>query len=269
MIKDYFLKICDPDTRYDDCDMGTSAQNFYREYFVNAVSCERGETWFTPIALLDDIYRAWNTIKPELDKYPKPKSGTKFRLYKLDIISMISENVRGKKYRIGEDYHCLANFGCVPYGLNKWRGGYDGDSNRKRLGDFPDLFFESVKSFLSGGVYIAEGYDVNIEGAKLSQYDWWFERIGGGKRCSWEEFVKAMNIKGSFVDDKGHPVKLFNHSIGNPFPKLDLQGISVEEFPSKISTVPEISDCITKIYQIWENRAGFLASLTPVSQRRS
>ena len=184
MIKDYFLKICDPDTGYDDCDMGTSAQNFYREYFVNAVSYERGETWFTPIALLEDIYRAWKTIELEVDKYPLSKYKSKLKQYKLDIISMISEKVVPEKKRIGEDYHCLANFGCVPYPLNAWRGAEDIENkkkklqprldmfNRSRLGDFPDLFFESVKSFLSDGVYVAKGYDVNIEGAKLAQYDW-------------------------------------------------------------------------------------------------
>ena len=49
-------------------------------------------------------------------------------------------------------YHCLANFMPLPWGLNQWRGftcdAATGIAN-PGLCDFPDLFFDQVRRWLS------------------------------------------------------------------------------------------------------------------------
>ncbi|WP_017187612.1 hypothetical protein [Alkalibacillus haloalkaliphilus] len=259
---EHFLKPVKADTRYNDADMGSEAQKFYKEYFSDSINNERGETWCTPIALLENIYDFRYKI---IDK-----GSLKLKQYKIELISNISSNIiEGKK--IGVDYHCLANFGCLPYELNKWRGSEDYIKkrnnlrlrlnlyNRSRLGDFPDLFFICVKSYLTNNPEL--GYDPEIEGKKLKEFDWWFEKIGGGKKCTWEDFVNKMDLKGSFVDANYEVVKLFDHKIGEPFPNLQViketgNNYTIDNLTEILSENTPIKTCIENIYKIWNNRAA-------------
>lgn len=250
------------DTRFRDADMGTKAQNFYEEYFSESIKSERGETWFTPIALLENIYDIKNKL---IDS-----KGT-LKQYKKELISNISNNII-KDMNLGVNYHCLANFGCIPVELNKWRGGQDFKNkenplfNRRRLGDFPDLFFICIKNYLTN--QCNDGYKPDIEGKKLKEFDYWFEKIGEGKKCSWEEFVNKMHLKYSFVDENYEVVKLFEHSIDKPFPEL--KGIFEDNLESKytinelsniLSEDSQIRECIININNIWNKRAAYLQEL--------
>lgn len=273
------------DTEYNDADMGREAQKFYKEYFPFSSNYERGETWFTPIALLENIYKIWNKIESDVNKFSKSKNGqSKIKQYKLKLISNISSNISEDK-NIGVDYHCLANFGYLPSKLNKWRGGEDYGNinkglpprqdiyNRSRLGDFPDLFFICVKNYLTDKS--EDGYDPKIEGKKLEQFDWWFIKIGEGEKCTWEDFVDKMHLKGSFVDDNYEVVKLFEHTIGNPFPNLKsiLDDKTVNEYTinnlsEKLSADPQIKVCTENIYKIWNNCAAHFRDIGPISPSR-
>lgn len=260
-VKSRFLQVVLADTNHKDPDMGTEAQKFYIKYFPESINSKRGETWFTPIALLEEIF---NIRKKLCDNKGLLKS------YKLDLISNISKNILNEE--VGIDYHTLANFGCLPSELNIWRGGEDYENlklllprrlylfNRSRLGDFPDLFLLCVKSYLTGES--EEGYDPLIEGNKLKEFDLWFKEIGEGKICTWEEFVIKMHLKGSFVDDNFEVVKLFDHKIGNPFPNLqeiyELESeYTIENLTHLLSKNPQIKACIENIYKIWNNRASY------------
>jgi hypothetical protein len=266
--KNWLLMPIKADTRHNDADMGTKAQKFYEEYFSDSIKCERGDTWFTPIALLENIY---DIRKKIIDK----ARTSKLKEYKKELISNISSNIiEGKK--IGVDYHCLANFGCLPSELNRWRGSEDFENinikqpprlnlcNRSRLGDFPDLFFICVKSYLTGKS--EDNFDPEIEGKKLKEYDWWFKKIGGGEKCTWEDFVDKMHLKGSFVDDNYEVVKLFDHKIGAPFPTLQgleeiENGYSIITMTELLSEDTQVKTCIKNIYKIWNTRAAYLEKL--------
>lgn len=275
--EDRFLMHVEVDTGYNDADMGREAQKFYREYFPFSINYERGETWFTPIALLENIY----DIRKKL--IDKAKTST-LKEYKKELVSNISSNIiEGKK--IGIDYHCLANFGCMPSELNTWKGGEDYGNinkglpprldiyNRSRLGDFPDLFFICVKNYLTDKS--EDGYNPEIEGKKLMKFDWWFERIGEGKKCSWKDFVDKMHLKGSFVDDNYKVMKLFDHTIGNPFPNLQViinkrmeNGYTINNLSEILSGDTQIKKCIENIYKIWNSRAAHIRDIAPISPFR-
>ncbi|RFU62206.1 hypothetical protein [Bacillus sp. V59.32b] len=282
--EDRFLMHVEADTGYNDADMGREAQKFYREYFPFSINYERGETWFTPIALLENIYdyRIYNKIKFDVNKKPYNKNGSsQLKQYKIELISAISRKIcEGKN--IGVDFHCLANFGCIPSELNTWQGGEDYGNikkglpprldiyNRSRLGDFPDLFFICVKNYLTDKS--EDGYNPAIEGKKLREFDWWFERIGEGKKCSWKDFVDKMHLKGSFVDENYEVMKLFDHTIGNPFPNLQViinkkmeNGYTINNLSEKLSGDTQIKKCIENIYTIWNNRAAHFRDIAFIS----
>lgn len=271
-----FLTQVTADTQYNDADMGTEAQKFYQEYFPESIYSERGETWFTPIALIELIHK-----KEIQSKLVDKVKGTLIKEYKLDLMSNISQKIVGRK--ISEDYHSLVNFGCIPRELNWWRGGEDYENikillpprlnlyNRSRLGDFPDLFLLCVKSYLTGTE--EDGYDSQIEGKKLNDYNWWFEKIGEGKMCTWEDFVNKMHLKGNFVNDNYEVVKLFDHSIGNPFPNLEYlknqkTEYTIEDFTQILCNDIQIKTCIENIYDIWYKRAKHFESLDILSIER-
>lgn len=277
-----FMMRVEADTRYNDADMGREAQKFYREYFPSSINRERGETWFTPIALLDNIFKIWNKIKCDVHKFPNNENGASpLKQYKIELVSAISRNISERK-NIGVDYHCLANLGCLPSKLNTWRGGQDFENKSKprtniyngsRLGDFPDLFFICVKNYLTDKS--EDGYNPEIEGKKLMEFDWWFERISKGKKCSWKDFVDKMHLKGSFVDDNYEVVKLFDHTIGNPFPNLRYiidenteNRYTINNLSEKLSADPQITACIKNIYKIWNNRAAHFKDIGLISPFR-
>lgn len=272
-----FLKQVKADTQDNDADMGTEAKKFYQDYFPKSINSERGETWFTPIALIDNIYKVWSKIENDVLKYSYYKDGpSQLKQYKLELIGAISNKICGGNINI--DYHCLANFGCLPSALNAWRGREDLESkrekkpirlyefNRSRLGDFPDLLFVAIKCYLTKR--FEDGYDPKIEGEKLLEFEWWFKQFRDDNKCAWENFVDKMHLKGNFVDDNYKVIKLFTHSIGNPFPNL--QGITsislsqnntVEELSALLSENEQIKKCIENIYDIWYKRAKHFESL--------
>src|SRR5690625_1427869 len=275
--KDHFLMPVKADTRYNDADMGSEAKRFYKEYFPRSINYERGETWFTPIALLENIYIIWNEIKSDVYKYNGKRQ---LKQYKTELISETSRKIIKDK-TIGVDYHCLANFGCLPAELNKWKGGEDIDSkkkrlsrnlniyNRSRLGDFTDLFLICVKNYLTGTS--KDGYNPEIEGKKLKDFDWWFEKIGGGKKCTWKDFVNKMHLKGSFVDYNYEVVKLFDHNIGQPFPNLQYikeieNEYTIYNLSQILSNDTQLKTCIEIIYKIWNNRAIHLERMKRIAE---
>lgn len=268
MEKSDYITPVEADTRYKDFDMGTKAQEFYNMHFPEAIKCERGETWFTPISVLEELRRVKkiNTLLTEEDKIKKNYKGV-VKEFKSEIVSQIS-NIHIKEkdsnyYPINRAYHSLVNFGCIPSKLNSWKG----FRNRSRLGDFPDLFLACIKSYLTG---IQEsGYVLEREGKELQKFEWWFIKIGNGKKCTWEEFVDKMKLRGSFVDKEYNIVYLFNHKIGKPFPNLQyiienkpIDGYTRELLVHQLCESKEIIHCINTIYEIWENRATELQTNT-------
>ena len=296
--KEICLTTLSPDTGYGDVDMGSVAQCFYRDFFRPVVNYERGETWITPIGLLENLIVPNSKLKPykQLEKlcseYSYEKNGKVEtpKEFKKRLISRVSQLVNNDQAsQIGHQYHCLANFGCLPFALNIWRGGRDFEKvknnepealenlNRKRLGDFPDLFFESVRCYLQNVEPVAAdaygkqiGYS-SIERDKLSNFDWWFEIIGCKKtndgvwdEAAWINFVFQNQLMNGFVagDELEEVVKLFDHKIGDPFPRLDTitdnipdGGYGFEELALKLADIPDIQAAVRNTYAIWDERA--------------
>lgn len=267
--KEYYLK------HISSGDNGKEAKEFYSHCFEKYNSVWGGDAWFTPISLLDGLHddKEAGLIKCISDwKWHGTKDA------KSDIISKISGRIEAN-WDISNQYSCLANFGFLPSGLNPWRGGYDNENNRSRLGDFPDLFFECVKCYLENETLDASGklgYS-QIEKDKLIEYEWWFIEIGCKKDdlgkwndSAWKNFTKHMRLKGSFVDINYQVVKLFDHEIGSPFPKLPnidkSKKYTTDEIVDELSKDPVIIDCLTKIKIVWSNRAELLAQTMYVSE---
>lgn len=273
MEKNYFLEYV------KDGDNGKKAREFYKMYFPCFDEKWNGDTWFTPIALLEGLQDKngyINCIYNSDWKWSSPKDA------KLELISKVSALLCSGK-NIGKNHSCLANFGFLPLGLNPWRGGFDCEghvNNRLRLGDFPDLFFECVKCFLENTVPSGNGHGYSIiEKTKLNEYKWWFLKIGCeevdmGKWAdsAWRNFVNQMLLKGSFIDDNYRVVKLFDQDIGNPFPilhNIDVkQKYSTETLVKRLAADPAVSACIKKIYSVFNNRAESLAKIKLLSPSR-
>ncbi|MFA5635173.1 MAG: hypothetical protein WC977_04630 [Anaerovoracaceae bacterium] len=267
-----FMEPLDIDNGWRDWDMGNKAQEFYRDYLPSHVNCERGETWFTPIALLEGVgnCKKINRICPEF-KIEGIKKGD-VKKFKLELISKISEVVmehddRDLNKRVGEAYHSLVNFGCIPLGLNSWKG----FRNRCRLGDFPDLFLQSVKIwFLNAEPKPNGSEESRIEGYSTTEKDefdrykeLWFHKFGKGE-AGWRKFVLGEMLMGSFVDSDYNVIQLFDHKIGRPFPDIsEITGsgkkYTKDELAVALSQVQVIRGCILEIYKIWYNRAIVLS----------
>lgn len=97
-------------------------------------------------------------------------------------------------------YHCLANFMPMPWGLNRWRGfTVDAATGIKNPGlrDFPDLFFDQVRKWYLGS------RDVHpLAKEEFDAYRTYFDRFGEGE-AGWRAYAERNYLLGSFVDEDG------------------------------------------------------------------
>jgi len=84
-----------------------------------------------------------------------------------------------------------------------------------------------------------------------------------------------MHLIGSFVDDNYEVVKLFDHTIGNPFPDLQyiydnktVKRYNLDYLSEKLCVDPQIKLCIENFYEIWNKRTTHLSKVAQMKRNR-
>lgn len=147
-------------------------------------------------------------------------------------------------------YHCLANFMPMPWGLNRWRGfTVDAATGIKNPGlrDFPDLFFDQVRKWYLGS------RDVHpLAKEEFDAYRTYFDRFGEGE-AGWRAYAERNYLLGSFVDEDGRVVFLFDRGGCGEAGTAGLLDRALPQNP--VQTL----ELVNGAFCCWERRASVLA----------
>ena len=150
-------------------------------------------------------------------------------------------------------YHCLANFMPLPWGLNQWRGfardTATGVAN-PGLCDFPDLFFDQVRKWYEGS-----GDLHPLAREEFDAYRAYFDRFGRGSD-GWRAFARRNHLEGSFVDEAGCVVYLFDRGDGGGPATEHLLAHARPESPA------QTLEFANGAFACWERRADVLTQAT-------
>ncbi|BAK45180.1 hypothetical protein [Eggerthella sp. YY7918] len=149
-----------------------------------------------------------------------------------------------------QQYHCLANFMPMPWGLNQWRG-FTIDTATQianpGLRDFSDLFLDQVRKFYLGSD------DVHpLAKKEFESYQDYFKRYGSGEE-GWRTYARRNYLEGSLVDEQGHIIFLFDRGGGSQPSTEYLLTHARPENPA------QTLEFINNAFVCWERRAEVLA----------